>query len=61
MDPARMFTESLTPSPELENSQGQKRTSHPTSPMSAKRRKSDIAIKRADVRFSPIPGIETEA
>jgi len=26
MDPARIFTESLTPRPELENSQGPKRT-----------------------------------
>ena len=26
MDPARIFTESLTPHPELENSQGQKLT-----------------------------------
>jgi hypothetical protein len=27
MDPARIFTESLTPRPELENSQGQEQTS----------------------------------
>ncbi|MET4718909.1 hypothetical protein ABIF63_003015 [Bradyrhizobium japonicum] len=27
MDPARMFKESLTPRPELENSQGQRRRS----------------------------------
>lgn len=32
MDPARMFKESLTPRPELENSQGHKRTSAARAP-----------------------------
>ena len=30
MDPARIFTESLTPRPELENSQGQSRVRRET-------------------------------
>ena len=32
MDPARMFKESLTSRPELENSQGHKQTFSPVSP-----------------------------
>ena len=34
MDPARMLKESLTSRPELENSQGQQRTSRPSCGMS---------------------------
>ena len=35
MDPARMFLENLTPSPELENNQGQKAKWRHTNRMSA--------------------------
>jgi hypothetical protein len=35
MDPARIFTESLTPHPELENSQGQQRQINDVRAMSA--------------------------
>jgi len=39
MDPARIFTESLTPRPELENSQGQTRSSGDVASMSGLPRK----------------------
>ena len=42
MDPARMFKESLTSRPELENSQGQEQTSRAQAPMSVLLLEADI-------------------
>src|SRR5215813_9187162 len=53
MDPARIFTESLTPRPELENNQGQKWTSPVRLAMSALLWKADKAQTRWHVRFVP--------
>src|SRR5262249_13706552 len=53
MDPARIFTESLTPRPELENSLGQERTSRPAWTMSALPPKADIERHDWHVRFVP--------
>jgi hypothetical protein len=54
MDPARMFKESLTSPPELENSQGQKQTSRGGSTTSASAPKADIDQSARDVRLVPI-------
>jgi hypothetical protein len=45
MDPARMFKESLTSRPELENSQGQKQTLQRVRGRSVHSRIADIALR----------------
>jgi urease alpha subunit len=54
MDPARIFTESLTPRPELENSQGQKQTSRRACDLSALPPKADKQKNARLVRFVPL-------
>jgi hypothetical protein len=51
MDPARMFRESLTLGPELENSQGQNLPSRPTVGRSGMMPKADLAPMGLDDRF----------
>src|SRR5262249_9350932 len=61
MDPARIFTESLTPRPELENNQGQKRTSPVRLAMSALSPKADKEQTCWYVRFVPKADLRTAA
>jgi hypothetical protein len=53
MDPARMFKESLTSRPELENRIGQKRSSWPRNPTSGLPRKADSYRTSHHDRFVP--------
>ena len=53
MDPARMFKESLTSRPELENSQGQKRKCLRWHRMSPLPPRADFGRPPAQVRFVP--------
>ena len=54
MDPARMFKESLTSCPELENSQGQKRKCARSRGMSVRPSGADIVRLHVQVRFVPL-------
>src|SRR6185295_20421270 len=53
MDPARMFEESLTSRPELENSQGQTQKSECATGQSALPSRTDVASRACQVRKVP--------
>lgn len=57
MDPARMFKESLTSLPELENSQGQSRWSAPESGSSGPPPAPDMSQYCANLRDGPTPDL----
>jgi hypothetical protein len=61
MDPARIFTESLTPRPELENSQGHERPKGDVRVESARLPTADIGRRGPQVAFVPTPVIQFPA